>query len=293
MKNFEEILRKYRLIITIILVVLLSSLIATPFLFCRKMPLFDKTSSRFEVAECIAQIVASLFVTIGTFIAVLQYYISSRSEMARFEKENIIKGIDLAQYYKDNILKPYSVIRKVYKDAGIFDFLKREKDKMSAFDEEEMENIFSEKELKKLSEMYKSKEFLDSLVVTNEVLNLKLNGFSYDDAKKTGIIVEPNKVIADFQSNYIAMLLNNVELFAMYFSHNVADDSVVYQSLYPTYIELCQALYYDISRYSVKGGPKLYRNVQNLYIKWLEESNKSKEKLQKESVKMGSVSKKI
>lgn len=134
------------------------------------------------------------------------------------------------------------------------------------------------------------------MVELNEILNLHINGFktdaeciSLDGHNTSKIEVNLNKAMNDFSFNYVTKLLNNMEQFAMYFSHNIADESVVYQSLYPTYIEMCRTLYYDISLCSELGGPKLYRNVQWLYKKWLDKSNETKKNIREQETKNGTI----
>lgn len=294
LKKFLSFIRTYRLVCTIFLIVFVLCVISIPFFFLNTLPLFNDKQSQLEIAETISQILASIFVAIGSFVAVFQYYISSRSEMINLEKDRITKGIDLAEYYKNNILDSYSVVRKIYKDVGIFDLLKKEKNKMHNFDEEELEEIFSANELEDLKNKYHSEEFLNSLGVINEMLDLDIHGFDYKDNQQEGnkkpVLIDKNKALNNFMGNYVSSLLNNIELFAMYFTHNVADESVVYQSLYPTYIEMCQALYYDISKCSAKGGPKLYRNVTLLYDKWSSKLAMMSNNISQNSVNMGAQS---
>lgn len=288
---------KNRALITLVLILFITGLIICPFIIQKTIPIVNYTESRIEVSEHVSQILASLFVAIGSFIAVFQYYISSRSEMIKLEKEKITKAIDLAGFYKDNILTPYSILRTLYKEVGIFDLLKKEKNKMKDFDENELTEIFSDKEIANLKKIYTSKVFLDAIVRINETYGLNLNGFETEliltgdsNTRKKSISVDTDKALSDFYTKYISGLLNNMELFSMYFTHCVADESVVYQSLYPTYIEMCQALYYDISKCSSKGGPKLYRNVQMLYMQWNAKAKSANTKVSDTIVNMGTIS---
>jgi hypothetical protein len=72
-------------------------------------------------------------------------------------------------------------------------------------------------------------------------------------------------------------ILNNLEFFAMHFTHGTADDSVVYQSLHQSYIETIRLLYYDIAANNIPGESKLYTNTIELYNKWVEEAKRQKE----------------
>mgnify|MGYP007033164153 CR=1 FL=1 len=283
-----------RKIISAILILMPLIIICIPF-FINNIPIISGNTSRIEIVEKIAQIIAALFVIVGTVIAVWQYYVSSKSEIVKVETEKVQTAINLAEYFKNEIIYPYSVVIEVYKAAGIYDFLQKEKAKMKNFDVEEMSDIFSQEELKKLQNKYSSKEFIEKVIQINESFNLQLNGCriidnpSPDGNNKVTMKVDINKAMNDFFNNYVVKLLNNVELFAMYFTHNVADESVVYQSLYPAYIEMCRTLYYDISKCSELGKPKLYRNLQGLYEVWLNKSNETKRNIRDEEINNGTI----
>lgn len=140
-------LKKYkRKIITATIIIISVALICSPF-FVKNISLVHDGAGKFEIAECIAQILAALFVIVGTFIAVWQYYISSKSEIIRLETDKVQKAIDLSEYYKENVLYLYTIIRTVYQKSGIFDFLQKEKNRMQNFDAEEMHEIFSQNDL--------------------------------------------------------------------------------------------------------------------------------------------------
>lgn len=293
--NFKTFLRKNtRKMVTMIIITVTILVIISP-LFIKNIPIVDENTNKLEMAENIAQVLAALFVIIGTFIAVWQYYISSKSEIIKLETDKVQKAIELSGYYKDEVLYPYSIIRVIYEKAGIFDFLQQEKNKMNDFDVDEMREIFSQTSIKELEKKYSSKEFIDAMAELNEILNLHINGcttesnVNIDGDRKTSITININKALNDFHVNYITKLLNNMEQFAMYFTHNVADESVVYQSLYPTYIEICRTLYYDISICSEPGAPKLYRNLQSLYKTWLEKSNLTKQYIRAQETQKGTI----
>lgn len=276
-----EYMKTHRKMITIVLSIVIVVIVFIPFAFY-KLPFLDVNSSRLEIAECIAQIIAAIFVALGVFVAVFQYYISSKSEIIRIETDKVNRAINLAEYYKDNVLEPYCIIRNVYVKGGIFDALQKEKKNMKNFDEEEMREIFSDKELDNIKQLYLKPEYLKGMLEAKEIFNININGCTTNSEqvvkgiKKTTVEVDVKKALLDFDFSYVTTLLNNMEQFAMYFTHNIADESVVYQSLFPTYLEMCRTLYYDISKCSPPGQAKLYRNVQKLYVMWNEKSSKTK-----------------
>lgn len=259
--------------------------VIAPFLLYKGGALLNVGMSRIEFALYVAQIISAVFVAIGVFVALLQYYLVTRSETIKTDADRIEKAIKLAEFYKDEVLEYYAPIRAVYQKVGIYDRLQKEKKKMKELDGEEMNEIFSEAEIAEIKSTLNSKELVREIADLYEQHNLKICGCEShiideaDGKKRKEISIDPQKVLSDFHTNYVSRLLNNVEYFAMYFTHNVADESVVYQSLYPTYIELCRTLYFDIARCSPNGSPKLYRNLQGLYDIWLVKSQSKKEKI--------------
>lgn len=280
---------------TVILTVVIVIIVCVPLCFY-KLPVINSSFSRIELVEIIAQIFAALFVVVGSFVALSQYYIYRSAEKQHISDERIERALELSEYYKNNILEPYAILLDVYKKAGIYDILQKEKRKMKNFTEEEMNEIFSNKEIEKLEKAFVSEDFLSAMVSVNEIASLNLRGFEIqeitDGKGKTNkkIKVDISKALNDFHLNYVSKLMNNIEQFAMYFTHNIADESVVYQSLYPTYIEMCITLYYNISKCSQPGKAQLYRNVQLLYEIWLNKTNQKREIIDEQSVDHGTIS---
>lgn len=54
----------------------------------------------------------------------------------------------------------------------------------------------------------------------------------------------------------------------MHFTHNIADDTVIYQSLHQTFLDITEFLYYNISRLNTDGCSKFYVNTIALHNKW-------------------------
>lgn len=75
-------------------------------------------------------------------------------------------------------------------------------------------------------------------------------------------------VIITYVSNLMDELLNNMEFFALHFSHRTADESVVYQSLHQTYLEIVQYMYYDIADRNSDSASKYYTNIIWLFEVW-------------------------
>lgn len=69
-------------------------------------------------------------------------------------------------------------------------------------------------------------------------------------------------------SNIVNELLNNMEFFALHFSHKTADESVIYQSLHQTFLEIVQYNYYEIAEKNIDSTSKYYTNIIWLFNIW-------------------------
>lgn len=71
-----------------------------------------------------------------------------------------------------------------------------------------------------------------------------------NDAKETNIEKDISKHIT---SSIITDTLNSLEYFAMNFVHEIADESVGFESLAPSYIKFVQLLYCEIAKLNEIG----------------------------------------
>ena len=107
-----------------------------------------------------------------------------------------------------------------------------------------------------------------------------------------GNVIElSNDLVKNFFFDFVGGVLNNLEFFAMYYTHNVAEENVVYESLAPTYIRFVEMMYFHISRINQTGSTDhYYTNIIELYRIWKERQNKARnlmEKALKENIKKG------
>lgn len=222
----------------------------------------------------IAQIVASMAMIIGAIIGVWQYVLTSRCERAKIKNDRVEKAVQLSEYYKDNILNKLTVLRYVFKESGITDILEKIKpDDMINFDQNELDEKLSRADIQSLQEIMKSEKIATIIVMADMVYGLGLgseeciNTIKTEDGKEV-VSVNKEKILRMFMSEIVNKLLNNMEYFSMYFTHKVADESVVYQSLHQTYIELTQLLYYNMARNNKLNGMCFYTNAVELYKIW-------------------------
>lgn len=264
---------KHRLRMTAVIILVAVLVCLSPLLWAQVLPLYGVNESRVGLAVAISQILSAIFVIAGTVIAVWQYYISSKGQIVKMQTEKVQKAIDLTQYYKDEILELFGPVKTVYMDCGAVDILEKEKGRFRLFNMQECEELFRGKTLEQLKKMQEAKDYLDAVVNANVAYDLHMNGCQpkteqTDKAKQVTMLVDPSKLLFAFRAKHVIPIMNNLEYFATYFTHNIADESVVYELLQPSYCEICRTLYFDIAKCSEPGKPPLYRNLTRLYIQW-------------------------
>lgn len=287
--SIRNFVLSHRFIFTI-LIVLFSILFMIIPLFFLKIESIQKDLCLLEVLEISSIIVANLFLVIGTTIAVWQYYISCTHKIATIKNEQIEKSVQLSGYYKCEILMYFSAIKYVFKKIDIFDLMLKHMNEMHEFDMWERKQIFSNEELKRIEEARKSTECINAIIEINDIYDLNL--FTIVD-KENPSDEEKKIILLKFWGNIVIDVLNNTEYFSMHFSHQVADQTAIYQSIHPSYIEMCCILYYDISKCNDTLRAKLYSNVTHLFNLWKtisdEQNGKAMRKYREVSNIMGNV----
>ena len=229
------------------------------------------------------QIIVGVSVVLGAVIAIWQYVLTARCERAKIKNDRIQKAIDLAEYYKDNILSELAALRFVFDNTGISKILLNIKpSQMQDFDNVELQECLDNNSISKIKDLMGSEEMAKTIVVADRIYGLNLKIEKYIRMKKekegeTKLEIDADAIHRRFMSLIVNKMLNNMEYFAMNFSHGVADESVVYQSLHQTYIEAVQLLYYNIAINNKPDGMQFYTNAVSLYKKWYEK-NRDKRK---------------
>ncbi len=296
--NILDCIRNHRIIFSAVFISIAILIILIPQLIL-KLPLIGETKiSGIELIMFSSQIVSAIFVIIGTVIAVWQYYLSSTKRINELEFSRVERAIELSNYYKDNILNRYSVLKRVFDDFGITQKLqaKRKVCEIVNFDVIELNELYSEDEIKMFSELSSNEDFVSSILKIVSNYNIDLKGYNKCIEKNSDgemiaikISANPNEVFSDFFKTYIMETLNNAEYFAMAFTHETADESVIYQSIYPTYLEMCFIMYYYIARYSDPKVSKLYTNLATLYCTWRKREQEQKNDINKQTRSVGNL----
>ncbi|MGN0366750.1 MAG: hypothetical protein ACI4E5_12540 [Suilimivivens sp.] len=243
-----------------------------------------------EILYYISQFITSIFVISGVVIAVWQYYLASKSARNELEIKQVQRAIDLSEYYKDNILKYAPAISYIFDEIGVSPILKKLKlTQLNNFDKNELEDLLSPNDIDILKNSQYNSKFFEAVVNANAIYNLNMKFLTKkikqqkDGKEIDAIAIDNNSIAISFFSDLLNKILNNMEFFALHFSHNTADESVVYQSLHQSYFELIQLLYYYISVQNENPSYKFYTNVIELFHKWMNAKDKQKNEFSKNS----------
>ncbi len=199
------------------------------------------------------QIVTNIFLVSGVVVAVWQYYISSSAARNNAKTVQIQKAIDLSLYYKNNIISLAQPIRYVYDATHLTDVVRElNKNEMVNFDMDELKTIATDANIDKTEQIKQQDIFAKAVMEANNIYSLGLNVENYitqkdTDSKNRTITISVNGVVEYFMRHIVLEEMNDLEYFAMNFTHKTADESVVFSSLHQTYIEMMQLLYFDIS----------------------------------------------
>lgn len=230
-----------------------------------------------EVLYYVSQFITSIFVISGVVIAVWQYSLSSKNARDELEIKQVQRAIDLSEYYKDNILKYFPAIKYIYQNSGITDILNSLNNKeLNDFDCYELKEFFTESQIKKLKSIQSSDLFQNIVIDAIDIYHLDskidIREFKEEEngEEKTIIKYKESDTIIAYLSDLVNRVLNNLEFFALHFRYNTADESVVYQSLHQSYLEIVPYLYYYIANGNTNPSNRYYTNVSWLYIKWRE-----------------------
>lgn len=235
------------------------------------------------------QIVTNIFVICGGIIAVWQYYISSQSAKMDLKIQQVQRAIDLSEYYKNNILRYTIAIKYVFDECGCGEIIKKiPLSENLVFNYDEMTKYLTKEDMNALQKCQSTKEFLDSVLTANIVYDLN---FSFDIPEKYKIVstenkeLKPEEYLLSLADSHMASLcadvLNNMEFFALHFRHGTADETVVYQSLHQSYLEIMPYLYCYISKINTNPTKKFFTNLIYLYSKWQQRSSASEAELKK------------
>ena len=201
----------------------------------------QNSASRLEIVYYLSQIVSMIFVISSAIVAAWQYYVTSSAELSKIEMEQVQRAIDLSEFYKEKILNPYLAVYYVYQKSGILEILQTiEISKMKNFDKFELELLLSKEQIEKIKKIQYDENFVKAVIEANDVygLNLHIKQRTIEiDAQKNVVQIEIQSLLTSFLSGFVSNILNDLEFFAMHFTHETADETVVFQSLHHPYVK--------------------------------------------------------
>ncbi len=194
------------------------------------------------------------------------------------------KAIDLSEYYKDNILAYIAAMEYIFDNSGISEiFSKIDKSNIEHFDQKELFIYIKDEDRDKLKKIQNTVKFSEVIANANAIYNLGLNDELIKLCRKHDCTKFEQKQISTFLGKLITKILNNMEYFSMHFTHNVADETVVYKSLHQTYIKLVKMLYYHIAiKNPLSTTTKYFTNIIELYKIWNDRAINDEEKFAKD-----------
>lgn len=225
----------------------------------------------------ITQIATSIAVMVGGVIGIWQYTLTARAERIKMSVDRIQKAIDLAEYYKNNILNNYLIIQFVFDETGLMNIIEKiNREDIEVFDKLELDKLLSKNDIEQINTINTSDKFIKAVIEADKIYGLDLDIYKNAEmnnafkAHNIEFTLNRSVIVKKFMSNIVTETLNNLEFFAMHFSHETADESVVYQSLHQTYLMIVYVLYYNIASSNRIVKSKHYTNIIELYKKWNE-----------------------
>lgn len=282
--------RKHKIILIGALMILVVLLMLSPAFF--KLKIYNLDNDILESIYYNSQIVSSVFVITGVFIAVWQYILSVRNanttrireldlrekEIYEMNRAQIQKAIDLSECFKTKIIEKMNPIVLAFNSSYLSEIAKKiPAEKMIRFDMLELRKCISEDEIKKIREIGNTQEFVDILVqicLTYDEWNAYVDEVNVTENGKPERKIRINKeLILNKYQHLLVDILNDMEYISMNFMYGTADEKVVYQSLHSSYIFVVEMLYSSICMNN--DGPieqKLFTNVIALYQVWKKRS---------------------
>lgn len=236
---------------------------------------------KLEEVSYIVQIISGIFVVLAGVVALWQYVYNKRKERDFRDKERVQLAVEIAKFYKENVLAYSRDLKAKLSQIGMMDIAESIKmEQIEHFDVHEMEQVYTAEQLeiiRDVREKYKIENQVNEKSVSYRPMETIVN----DEGQQSEVVASVEQGIEKIGKEYVESMfeiLNNMEIFAMYFVHETADETVVYQPLHMSYLEIVRMLYYDIAYANRNGARKYYINTIILFNKWKERAENKKNK---------------
>lgn len=184
-----------------------------------------------DYTNLILQIGTNIFVIISVIIAFKQFAIYKDETKENQDKNEAEKAIAIAEEFAKSYIGEMSYILSELKKCGMFQILNDKDSKsMINFDNVEIIENFTEDEINKLED-----------IKNNLSMELK---------------------------NRMSEILNRLEYVAMYLNSGIANEEIIYPSLYQVFLPFMKSCYYIIAELNKESSNKYYTNIIKLYNLW-------------------------
>lgn len=212
-----------------------------------------------------AIIITAIFTILSVATFCISYSYNKRKEFKQ-------KACDLAKYYADNIMWKISFLMIVFKEEQLDTYFRECFDisKIYNFDKKELLSLVGGEEN---YENMRKKIFAVKASSIDKARILLGKGLGSNQNEQN-----QNPAVLNIEFfRLVDSLKNELEWFSMNFVHNLADNSIVYESLHQTFFSNVSLLYFFISKENTNSYDKFYINLITLFRKWEERVEKSKQ----------------
>ena len=125
----------------------------------------------------ILQLICNIGLLIGVWFAIANYEEDVRENNESRKYQRISKSIELAEYYKTNVLKNISAINHLYEKLGVSEIISNLKtNEMCNFDDEESIKLLGNDNVEKLDELHLRKDYISNVLLVSTIYHLDLYG---------------------------------------------------------------------------------------------------------------------
>lgn len=240
--------------------------------------------------------VSSIATALSMIFVAHQSRLMKKSFRYNCEWQEKAKAVELACTYKDKILPNTSYLSTFMRITGVETLLGNlNQHNISSFTKDELLRLTNSGILDMVKSVKRNTDNLPAPLALRERCSSRVDIIARNQTNElysslsSFLSSPPDKEQMDkalfilwSEFNEIQIeTLNSLEFFAMNFTSEVADETMVFQSLHQTYLNIVQLLYYQIAIRNTNVKDKYYTNIIALYHTWsardLENENKANE----------------
>ena len=221
-------------------------------------------------------------------ISILAAVVSFFSYRTSRKRGRLERAVEESRIYAIVLNDTSIICQMVNKTDNVRQLVERNKPSETCqFTRKELEERYTLEECRKLESFFTFQPADTSLMMSiylmehaKDFIVASVDG----SAEKTDIRMSADSLKAYYVNKMVSML-NALESFAMTFNSELADSTLVFQSLHQSFFSVVQALYFPISVRNEEDSEKYYTNIIALYRKWLRLDAKIKKKLDVEKTR--------